>query len=131
MTISSITDFNSPARRHSDSHARDIEHASRNVAQAEGPTSPLWQELQRIDSHRRQGRVIQITMLYKVHGHRFHQIEWVEKESPYADATGYLFPEHKPNVDTKSLNRLAWTALFTGFAIGLTTAVAFYPILMR
>lgn len=125
MTISSISDFTNPARRHSDSHARDIEHAARNVAQSEGVTSPLWQELQRIDSHRRHGRVIQITMLHKVHGHRFHQIEWVEKESPYADAVGYLFPGHKPNdTDGRNINRLAWLAFSTGLAMGVTLGIS-------
>lgn len=89
MAISSTTDFN---RRFTDSRARTVEHAARNIAQEEGSTSQIWQEVQRIDSYRRAGRIIDITLLYKVHGEIGHRIKWTERESEVAKTFGYIDP---------------------------------------
>jgi len=90
MTISSATDFSKPARRFTDFDARTVEHAARSIAQCEGVTSTLWQEIQKIDSYRRAGRLIDITLLYKVHGEINHRIKWVERESEASNTFGFI-----------------------------------------
>lgn len=99
-------------RRFNDPKPRDIEHAARNVAQSEGPASEAWLTIQRIDKYRRMGRVIDVTMLYKVHGEPFHRIKWEERESECSKIHGYI--DHARN--EKQPGRLNVNTLLFGIA---------------
>lgn len=104
-------------RRFNDPKPRDVEHAARTVAQNEGPCSEAWLSLQRIDKYRRMGRVIDVTMLYMVHGEPWHRIKWEERESEFAKIHGYLD-------SSKDRKQRDWgTAVFVATAIFI---VGFY-----
>lgn len=77
-------------RRFNDPKPREVEHAAREIAQSEGPGSEAWMSIMRIDKYRRMGRVIKITLLYKVHGEPYHRIKWEEEESELAKTHGYI-----------------------------------------
>lgn len=119
MAISSTTDFDKPARRFTDSKARTVEHAARSLAQCEGVTSSLWQEIQKIDAYRRAGRLIDITMLYKVHDELSHRIKWEERESEVANTFGYLDPARNKKPREYGTTLFIMTGVFiTGFYFG-------------
>jgi len=118
-----LYNFTEHARRITDRESRDIEHKARNIAQSEGPLSPVWQELSKIDRHRRDGRVISITELGRINGERDHYIKWVEQPSDHADLHGYLFP--KPTgINDDAINRLAWAAFSTGMVVGIALGIS-------
>lgn len=106
-------------RRFNDLKPRDIEHAARNVAQSEGPASEVWLAIQRIDKYRRMGRVINITMLYKVHGETNHRLKWEEGESEIAKTHGYIDPAKNAKPRELGTTFFVMTGVFiVGFYFG-------------
>jgi len=107
-------------RRFSDDRGRSLEHAARTVAHNEGALSEAWLALQRIDKYRRMGRVIEITMLYKLHDESFHRIKWEERESEFAKIHGYINPRDDVNKERRKGVKLLYlaSAFIVGFYFG-------------
>lgn len=113
-----------------------LEQRARALAISEGPTSLCASTLAIIDTHRRNGRVIEIVgvELQRVLPGAWHIVYWQEMPSVVADRQGYLdghsgLVKSNRHINPKHINRLGWLALGCGIVLGLAMGFGLGPLL--
>lgn len=113
-----------------------LEQRARALAISEGPTSLCASTLAIIDTHRRNGRVIEIVgvELQRVLPGAWHIVYWRELPSVVADRQGYLdghsgLVKSNRHLSPNHINRLGWLALGCGIVLGLAMGFGLGPLL--